>query len=454
MFLPVRFSRMSPVPLCTWWGRTDGRTAPPPAWTPPAAAGTWGGGSPPAAVGHSGSILRAPGPLHWQGGDGSARVQFPRRRTSSRAGEAGGCLKPSGWDAGGHGPVLLSGHRGRGDPRQNAAPKRSGAPPPTPRSPPRRVLHAGGAEARLGQEGGQQPGRVRVPRSVIAAKGHTRGTAAPGWAEHSGTGRAPEEGELMPVHPVLQAQRWVLPDGRHDEAEEQRKADEGSGQDDLRGRGSGLAPQPLPPSQGPPHGRTWAKKPRVLRRAWSSRLVKRARSCCRVSAQPRTHRLPPAAPRSRSVSCGSSAAKHRRVLSRLPAARSRGSAPVRGHGLLQGRPRAWVPHAETRGTPQPPNSYLCGLLGLSVRREESRVIATVAIAAPPCPPIPATALMSNLSALSRRGQDTSPVHSHPQTHSHRSFPPFPKPGGHHEVKQAQCCTASLPPAPPARTDGR
>lgn len=73
---------MSPVPLCTW-----------------------GGGSPPAAVGHSGSILRAPGPLHWQGGDGSARVQFPRRRTSSRAGEAGGCLKPSGWDAGGHGPV-------------------------------------------------------------------------------------------------------------------------------------------------------------------------------------------------------------------------------------------------------------------------------------------------------------------------------------------------------------
>lgn len=129
MFLPVRFSRMSPVPLCTWWGRTDGRTAPPPAWTPPAAAGTWGGGSPPAAVGHSGSILRAPGPLHWQGGDGSARVQFPRRRTSSRAGEAGGCLKPSGWDAGGHAPVLLSGHRGRGDPRQNAAPKRSGAPP-------------------------------------------------------------------------------------------------------------------------------------------------------------------------------------------------------------------------------------------------------------------------------------------------------------------------------------
>lgn len=79
---------------------------------------TCGGGSPPAAGGHSGSILRAPGPLHWHGGDGSARVQFPRCSTSSTAGGAGGCQKPSGWDAGGHGPVLLTRHRGDGDPHQ------------------------------------------------------------------------------------------------------------------------------------------------------------------------------------------------------------------------------------------------------------------------------------------------------------------------------------------------
>lgn len=79
---------------------------------------TCGGGSPPAAGGHSGSILRAPGPLHWHGGDGSAHVQFPRCSTSSMAGGAGGCQKPSGWDAGGHGPVLLTGHRGDGEPHQ------------------------------------------------------------------------------------------------------------------------------------------------------------------------------------------------------------------------------------------------------------------------------------------------------------------------------------------------
>lgn len=315
-------------------------------------------------MGHSGSILRAPGPLHWQEGDGSARVQFPRRRASSKAGGTGGCLKPSGWDAGGHGPVLLSKHRGRGDPPSERGTEAERS-PPAPRSPLRLVLHARGTEARFGQERGQQPGRVRVPRSVIAAKRHRRGTAAPGWAEHSGTGGAPEEGELMAVHPGLQAQRWVSPEGRHDEAEEQRNADEDSGQDDLRGSGSRLALKLLPHPRVPPpsHGRTCAKKPRVLRRAWSSRLVKRARSCCRVSAQPRTHRLPSAAPRSRSVSCGSSAAKHRRVLSRPPAERSRGSAPVRGHGLLQGRPRAWVLHAGTRGTPQPPVPTSAGSLG-------------------------------------------------------------------------------------------
>lgn len=44
------------------------------------------------------------------------------------------------------------------------------------------------------------------------------------------------------------------------------------------------------------------------------------------------------------------------------------------------------------------------------------------------------------------------MHSHPQTHSHRILLPFPKPGGHHEVEQAQCSTASLHSALPARTD--
>lgn len=84
---------------------------------PPAATtDTWGGGSPPAAVGHSGSILRVPGPLHWQEGDGSAGVQFQRCSASSTAGGVGGCLKPSGWDAGGHGPVLLNKHRREGRP--------------------------------------------------------------------------------------------------------------------------------------------------------------------------------------------------------------------------------------------------------------------------------------------------------------------------------------------------
>lgn len=56
----------------------------------------------------------------------------------------------------------------------------------------------------------------------------------------------------MAVHPGLQAQRWVSPEGRHDEAEEQRNADEDSGQDDLRASGSRLALKLLPHPGVPP----------------------------------------------------------------------------------------------------------------------------------------------------------------------------------------------------------
>lgn len=149
------------------------------------------------------------------------------------------------------------------------------------------------------------PGRHRCKGQrceMVAWRGGGRGV---------GTGFSPEEGELVPVHPGLEAQRRVLPEGRHDEAEEQRDADEDSGQDDLWGRDGGVTACSTPsrPIGAAPTGRTCAKNPRVLRRAWSSRLVKRARSCWRVSAQPRSRRSPSAAPRSRSVSCGSSAAR-------------------------------------------------------------------------------------------------------------------------------------------------
>lgn len=152
-------------------------------------------------------------------------------------------------------------------------------------------------------------------------------------------GDTPEKGELLPVHPGLELQGWVLPEGRHDEAEEQRDADEDGGEDDLRRPGegeSGLAlPHPAPcPAPSPPRGPTCAKKPRVLRRAWSILLVKRARSWRQVSAQPLT--LPqacPAAPRSRSVSRGSSAAGAQRGLPRGSWQAGRG-----GTGCGQGHP--------------------------------------------------------------------------------------------------------------------
>lgn len=99
----------------------------------------------------------------------------------------------------------------------------------------------------------------------------------------------------------------------------------------------------------PPRGPTCAKKPRVLRRAWSILLVKRARSWRQVSAQPLT--LPqvcPAAPRSRSVSRGSSAAGAEMVF-------GKGFVPggVRGHRGIppaqQGRDAAFG------STPSPPS---------------------------------------------------------------------------------------------------
>lgn len=109
-------------------------------------------------------------------------------------------------------------------------------------------------------------------------------------------------------------------------------------------------------------------------------------------------------------------------------------------------PRLGAACGDTRDPPAP-SSYLCGLLGLSVKRGKQGYSHGGYRS-------PTPQSMQLLSVPSRRGQDTSPVHSHPQTHSHRILPPFPKPGGHHEVEQAQCSTASLHPALPARTDAR
>lgn len=364
------------MPLCTCQGHTDGWTD---GWThglttpPPSTASTRGlpvgGGAPrlqggtraascapPARCTGTGgtaqpvSSSRAAAPPAQLGGLGAARS----RRGGTPVGTAPSC-SPWGW-----GPPSGAWHK-RGALRPIPLPA------PCPHSRLRRLLHALGAEAGLGQEGAQQPSRVGVPRGIIAARGrgvrgHLGGVG--GGTGGVGPGIAPEEGELLPVHPGLEAQRRVLPEGRHDEAEEQRDADEDGGQDDLRGRdggreGSGLAPHLPIPSRGAPSGRTCAKNPRVLRRAWSSLLVKRARSCWRVSAQPRSRRPPSAVPRSRSVSCGSSAARGTHgSCPGPPAARGRGSAQAQGGTVCwQGRPRA------CRGAPSPPAPTSPGSLG-------------------------------------------------------------------------------------------
>lgn len=272
-------------------------------------------------------------------------------------------------------------------------------PPPSPSGPTGRrhsrllsILHALGAKAWLGQERGQELSRVGVPRGVVAARRCRSELAAVGDTGGQRDGDTPEEGELLPVHPGLEAQRWVLPEGRHDEAEEQGDADEDGGQDYLPGAGGQgrlrtLLPHPLPtlrttsPSHPRPPCRTCAKKPRVLRRAWSILLMKRARSCWRVSAQPLTLWLAcPAAPRSRSVSPGSSAGGAEMCLGLAPAqpaVRGRGScqATCGGNGVLAGLcPPPWwgwgAACRDAKGAPQTPptpSSYLDGVLGLSVK---------------------------------------------------------------------------------------
>ena len=257
-------------------------------------------------------------------------------------------------------------------------------------------------------------------------------------------GDTPEEGELLPVHPGLEAQRWVLPEGWHDEAEEQRDADEDGGQDDLPGAGGqgrlrALLPHPLPtlrttaPSHPRSPARTCAKKPRVLRRAWSILLMKRARSCWRVSAQPLTLRQAcPAAPRSRSVSWGSSAARAEMGLAPAPAepaVRGRGScrAARRGTVCWQGRPPtpAGMGHCMRGhdGTPSPPSPQLLPRRApwAQCKGEERGVTATPVPARPQLAPIQGSAGSPNYcsppdsrgwphaSTISRRrGLDTSP----------------------------------------------
>lgn len=47
---------------------------------------------------------------------------------------------------------------------------------------------------------------------------------------------SPDEGDLVLVHPRLQLQAWVLSKRRHDEAEDERDADEHGREDNLKTR--------------------------------------------------------------------------------------------------------------------------------------------------------------------------------------------------------------------------
>lgn len=110
-------------------------------------------------------------------------------------------------------------------------------------------LHALGAEAGLSQERVQQPGCVGISRSIITAGRHRSELVAVKDEGHGGhrAGDTPEKGELLPVHPGLELQGRVLPEGRHDEAEEQRDADEDGGEDDLRRSGGMIRVGSAPP---------------------------------------------------------------------------------------------------------------------------------------------------------------------------------------------------------------
>lgn len=371
MFLPVRFSRMSPVPLCTCQGHTDGWTHGPsaPPGAPPAPAGYLWRWEPsgcrgalgqhparprPAALARGGRLSPRPVPTlqHFQHGRGGRGLPeavgvgrwWARPRPAHRAPWGRGT--PSGaWHK-----------RGALRPNPVPAPSQPRAPltPPLPpsctwcRSPAR----PGGRPAAEPCRG--PPGRHRCKGQrceMVAWRGGDGGV---------GTGFSPEEGELVPVHPGLEAQRRVLPEGRHDEAEEQRDADEDSGQDNLWGRDGGVTACSTPsrPVGAAPTGRTCAKNPRVLRRAWSSRLMKRARSCWRVSAQPRSRRPPSAAPCSRSVSCGSSAARVQTGPAPAPSSEGQGLNPGLGGTVC------WQRHpCACRGAPSPPAPTSPGSLG-------------------------------------------------------------------------------------------
>lgn len=167
-----------------------------------------------------------------------------------------------------------------------------------------------------------------------------------------------------------------------------------------RGRGGAggqnwlCTPRPIasPPSCPPSPCRTCAKKPRVLRWAWSILLMKSARSCWRVSAQPLTLRqVCPGPPRSRSVSRDSSAARAKMgPASAEPAARGRGSAgSVEGDGVraeVSPHPsRDGALHAGTRQEPSsPPRPPLLPRRAprAQCKGEERGVIATLAPARP------------------------------------------------------------------------
>lgn len=107
--------------------------------------------------------------------------------------------------------------------------------------------------------------------------------------------------------------------------------------------------------------------------------MKRARSCWRVSAQPLTLRQGcPAAPRSRSVSWGSSAARAETGLA--PGGEGQGLVlgGMGGHDVqTEASPHPHVDRMLKRGdatgapqSPPVPSSYLAELLGLSVKEKK------------------------------------------------------------------------------------
>lgn len=115
-------------------------------------------------------------------------------------------------------------------------------------------------------------------------------------------------------------------------------------------------------------------------------------------------------------------------------------------------PRLGAACGDTRDPPAP-NSYLCGLLGLSVRREESRVIATVAIAAPPSPPHPCHCSHAQSLCPQQKGSGHVPSAFASPDPLPSQLPTIPKA---RRTPRGQTGTVlhSIPPPSPACTDGR